>query len=192
MAGNYDKSGENNPNYKGGISQIYSLEDILSFGQEFVESVKSKLLTKIKICDKTQCWNWTGNIFQRSKRPRMSVGVTSFLTSRVSWLVYNLNDPKELLVCHHCDNILCINPEHLYLGTNQDNSNDMVARGRQADQRGGKNPYAALTDAQAKEIKIILKTDKKVVQRHLAKKYNVHFSTISAINTGRIWGWLIV
>src|SRR5258708_24762522 len=72
-------------------------------------------------------------------------------------LVYSLvkGDPGELKVCHSCDNRICCNPKHLWLGTNQDNMDDAKSKGRTL--VGIKNPRATLTEDQVRAIKRLLK-----------------------------------
>jgi hypothetical protein len=79
--------------------------------------------------EKTEsCWIWKGVIV------RGGYGHTFFKKSvkahRFSYMIHKGELEKEKMVCHKCDNPLCVNPEHLYLGTAKDNHNDMVNRGR--------------------------------------------------------------
>ena len=89
--------------------------------------------------------------------------------------------PKGLLVLHLCDNPGCINPAHLYIGTNQDNADDMVERDRST--RGEKHGSAKLTEKKVKEIR----SNKKDSLIDLGKKYGVRQSTISKIKHNRTW-----
>ena len=89
--------------------------------------------------------------------------------------------PKGLSVLHLCDNPGCINPAHLYTGTQQDNINDMIKRGRSA--KGEKNGRAKLTGQQVKEMR----SNKKDSQTSLAKKYRVSRRTIFKIKNNRTW-----
>lgn len=61
-------------------------------------------------------------------------------THRAAWRIARFAIPEGMCVLHHCDNRLCCNPNHLFLGTHSDNSRDMVAKGRQAsgDRNGGR------------------------------------------------------
>jgi hypothetical protein len=101
--------------------------------------------------------------------------------------------PKGLLVCHKCDNPRCINPEHWFLGTPKDNTQDMIKKGRNfkvrtnrpdlyIDNRGEKSGNAKLTDNDIRNIR----ADNRTV-RDIAKSYGVHNSVISRIKTFKSW-----
>ena len=96
--------------------------------------------------------------------------------------------PDGLVVRHKCDNRLCINPEHLELGTVRDNVLDMVKRGRHKSQRGSNNNLAKLNEDDVSKIKALLKRIKRIV--YIASMFNVSSSTICDIRAGRTWGHL--
>ena len=79
--------------------------------------------------DPDGCWNFTGH------KDRLGYGKVKFrgkrfLAHRAAYMITNGHLPEGLLVCHHCDNPSCINPQHLFLGTNYDNTMDAVRKGR--------------------------------------------------------------
>lgn len=92
--------------------------------------------------------------------------------------------PKGMCVCHRCDNPLCVNPDHLFLGTRADNNADMVAKGRSAS--GERNGAHKLT---MKKVQDIRKRYAKggVTHRSLAKDHNVSHVLIGSIIRREIW-----
>jgi len=84
-------------------------------------------------------------------------------------------------VCHHCDNPPCVNPSHLYVGTKQQNHDDMVRRGHQA--RGQKLPQTKLTDEQVREIRTLHASG--VSQKDLVARFGVTKGHMSGIVNGR-------
>jgi hypothetical protein len=78
-----------------------------------------------------RCWEWTAVRLKFGYGKINIIGKT-VSTHRFSWIINNGEIPDKLNVLHHCDNPCCIRISHLFLGTNQDNSNDMVLKGRVA------------------------------------------------------------
>jgi len=80
------------------------------------------------------CWTW-GGATNRKGYGRFTVGGKLRLAHRLVWAWTRGPIPDGVRVLHHCDNPACVNPKHLFLGTDQDNTNDMVAKGRARWQR---------------------------------------------------------
>ena len=99
---------------------------------------------------------------------------------RLSWELHNGPIPVGLVVCHKCDNSSCINPDHLFIGTQADNVADYVKKGLVI--RGEDRAQARLTEDQ---VRAILKSSSPHVQ--LPKVYNVAPETIAGIKKRRKW-----
>lgn len=96
------------------------------------DSLKDRLLKNIDITN--FCWNWSGckdELGYGRIHYKNNIGRRPYIgTHRASWIVFNGDIPDGLLVLHKCDNPSCINPDHLFLGTNRDNCNDKMKKGR--------------------------------------------------------------
>lgn len=84
-----------------------------------------------------KCWNWT-NGKDRDGYGSFNIGYDNLRAHRFAYYLHNKVDPKELQVCHTCDNPSCVNPNHLFLGTTQDNTKDRDLKGRHNPARGDK------------------------------------------------------
>ncbi len=104
------------------------------------------------------------------------------LTHRVMYELINGPVPEGKCVCHTCDNPPCINPTHLFLGTQSDNMQDCVKKGRCYNPRGEAHPSAKLTEMQAQKIK-----SSPLLTSILAKDYGVSIGTIRSIKRGTTW-----
>lgn len=94
--------------------------------------------------------------------------------------------PAGLFVCHTCDNRSCVNPEHLFLGTNEDNMKDAAAKGRTA--RGEKNGQVKLTSRQILKIRGLYQSG--LTQQKIADRFGIHQVHVSDIILRRRWAWL--
>lgn len=128
------------------------------------------------------CWIWCGaslpkgygllcNTYNRKYPIR---------AHRASWIVNNGPIPKGLHVLHTCDTPACINPRHLYLGTNKDNVKDREKKGR--GHRGERHCFSKLTE---QNVMSILQDSRP--QCEIAAHYGVKHNTISNIKTGTSW-----
>jgi hypothetical protein len=103
----------------------------------FTEFIKQKFLSKCEITD--DCWIW-----KAGKMPQgygsFSVNRKTYSAHRFSWRMFIGEVPPGLFVCHkrHCNNKACVNPNHLYLGTNRENQLDSVATGNFRNQNTNK------------------------------------------------------
>ena len=100
----------------------------------------------------------------------------------------SLEDIKGKVVRHICDVKWCVNPKHLLLGTQQDNMNDMLSRGRHVTPRGTANGNAALTSEQVQQIRTsYVKGSRVSGQRALGRQFGVNSTTILSIVHGHTW-----
>lgn len=126
------------------------------------------------------CWNWQGPR-QPGWHGRLRFKGRMTSAHRVAWTLQNGAIPRGMYVCHHCDNPLCCNPSHLFLGTGRDNAADRHRKGRDA--RGEQNGHAKLTDQAVRVIRAELHESTEV----LAKRFGVSTSTIHNVRNGRLW-----
>lgn len=106
---------------------------------------------------------------------------------RISWVLHSGSAvPDETNVCHRCDNPSCVNPDHLFLGTQLDNMSDCKAKGRLADTHRENNPNHRVTEQQVREIRARYASSK-TPGRQLAREFGIHFSTIYRILRREIW-----
>jgi hypothetical protein len=89
-------------------------------------------------------------------------------------------EPGDAYVLHRCDNRRCVNPDHLFLGTFQDNMDDMVAKRRQA--WGRRKPNAKLNNVLARRIAASSES-----HAELARRHGVSIVTIWQIRNGKTW-----
>lgn len=105
--------------------------------------------------------------------------------NRVAWELYRGPIPDGMHVLHKCDNRVCVNPDHLFLGTHLDNMRDMKAKGRlivAPITKGEASPLHKLTLLQAKEIKY-----SSVSYTKLAAKFCVSVAAVQKIKHNKMW-----
>lgn len=105
---------------------------------EFSNSEKNKFLSHI--IKKEDCWSWDSTT--RFGYGKFRIKDKEYMAHRVSYYLNFGIDPKDLFVCHKCDNRICVKPEHLFLGSNRDNMQDALLKGRMF--LGEKNSFSKL------------------------------------------------
>ena len=128
------------------------------------------------------CHEWTGYT-AGTGYGQLTHRMKTFYVHRVAWELANGPIPDEQQVLHRCDNRKCVNPEHLFLGTLDDNMADMTAKRRQA--HGPKCYHAKLTVEQVHEIR--RSTER---QQTIADRYGITNSTVSVIKSGQTWRYV--
>ncbi len=144
-------------------------------------SVKERLLSKTDITD--NCWLFMGAFDEKGYGHIRDGSVKK--AHRVSWEVHVGPIPQNLFVLHKCDKRNCVNPAHLYLGTQLDNMKDRDIRGRRASTKGSNHPGAVLSDIQVLAIRQSLHEGINIDD--LAIKYKVTKWCILDIKNRRSW-----
>ena len=132
------------------------------------------------------CWLWTGFIMHRGYG-LMSLSRKSRRAHRVSYALF-VGDPGDMFVCHACDVRCCVNPEHLWLGTPQQNTNDMKRKGRWP--VGGASQRARVTDAQVLELRQARHGGARFAA--LSREFGISETQVRSICLGNSWAHLPV
>jgi len=175
--------------------------------RDFTETFQSRFWSHVDKRD--SCWLWTGTT-NRAGYGVLSQGYRQFLAHRVAYELTYGPLPDEYFACHHCDNPPCVRPDHLFAGTNAENTADRNRKGRQVKdchvapehrpygqrngaythpesvRRGEANGSAKLSIADIKAIRQEYDTIATPISR-LAVRYGVSSSSIGDIVHRRTW-----
>ena len=134
------------------------------------------------------CWRWTGAKDGGGYGVYRSPNLSDDKAHRLSWIHYYGEIPEGMHVCHHCDTPSCINPGHLFLGTNQDNVNDKMAKGNHFPMKGRLNGRCKLKEQDV--INIRKSNEDGISYKKLSKMYNLSMTQIGRIVRKESWSWL--
>lgn len=143
------------------------------------ERLRQRLIARVR--KSGDCW--LARPGSPNEYARVRINGILYGAHRVSYIVFRGPIPKSLLVCHTCDVRACINPDHLFLGTVQDNALDAKRKGRSTRLRGAeRGAQVKLTDAQVRVIRSDARS-----QSVIAAEYGVDQSLISRIKSRKLW-----
>jgi len=164
---------------------------IIPTSQKSRSLIEERFWRKVK--KSTGCWNWTASCFKHPRTREETYGCFWVGDKRektgkmatahsIAWMLVKGEIKDGLKVLHKCDNPRCVNPEHLFLGTQMDNVQDMINKGRGKKQRGSKHYNAKLTEQEVKEIRSLYQRgtgrNNPGNSQMLAKKYGITQATI--------------
>lgn len=131
-----------------------------------------------------ECWLWTA-----CKNPQgygtLSVGGKPWQAHRYSYHLNVGEIPPGMYVCHHCDNPACVRPDHLFLGTHQDNMTDKARKGRAPVLAGVENGCAKLTEGQVMDIRRQMASGGSPAA--IARQFDIAPESVRRIARGKAW-----
>lgn len=142
-----------------------------------------------KICfGFSDCWYWFGSQDTGGYGVIRDKNLNSTKAHRLSWNLFYGEIPDKMMVLHKCDVRNCVNPDHLFLGTQNDNMKDMAKkkRGVNVPRIGERNPMHKLNSESVKSIRIEY-SHGKISYKNLGKKYNVSPMTICRVVNYKLW-----
>lgn len=129
----------------------------------------------------TGCHLWMGALRGKGYGS-FSIGNKDHIASRVAYELYTGHIPENMVVCHSCNQPSCVNPNHLYIGSYSDNTQQAVRDGRHFVAAGQKNGQVKLTDDQV----LAIRKDSRY-QREIAKDYGISQLHVSRIKRKLVW-----
>lgn len=167
-----------------GLNQFAERKLLEETGKK-AEDLKIRFWKKVSKQKEDECWIW--NAYKHKKGYGYFHANGSVMKShRISFILENKTlIPKGMCICHSCDNPSCVNPNHLWMGTNMDNIKDSLMKGRRIGLRGEKNNSCKLKSKEVLKIRELFL--QKIKAKHIAKMFNIGISMIYAIKQRRNW-----
>lgn len=153
---------------------------------------------QVRVDEPDECWLWTGKLYPDGSG-RLSIRGIPLKVSQLSYFIHwGLHPYTGLVVCHTCDDRACVNPMHLWLGTQAENMADCRRKGRTCAgdkaslrrythlvRKGVNHHNARLTDHLVAKIRMLRKSG--LTQRKIAKKFGIKQPQVSRICHGVRW-----
>jgi HNH endonuclease len=150
-------------------------------GEENLSRIK-KYFDKYAV-KQEECWDWKGII---DSTGYTVLGIRPHIKGhRASWIIHKGPIPIGMNVCHSCDNRKCTNPEHLWIGSQKENIQDKIKKGRANTPKGSDLKQAKLKEEDVEYIKILLIEG--LTCGDIARYYEVSRKIISRIKNGETW-----
>lgn len=142
------------------------------------DSVIQRFMANVERIPGVDCWIFVG--YSSAGYGQMMVDKKTIGAHRLSWMIHRGEIPEGIRVLHKCDNSFCVNPDHLFLGTQAENMADMARKGRAS--RGDDHVHAKLSaDAVGK-----IRMDSRSI-REIAREFGVGHVTILRVKRGERW-----
>jgi hypothetical protein len=148
------------------------------------ESAKERFEKKFKKGNINDCWDWEATVHGQGYGHFKFNGKVE-KAHRFAYKLYKGEFPEYLLVLHNCDNTKCVNPDHLFLGTHQDNNDDKESKNRGNHIGGEKHYKAILTMAQVRRIREFSKCG--IRNYELAKTFKISRFMVSNVILNKVY-----
>lgn len=151
------------------------------------ESAEERFMFYVMPEPNSGCWFWMGSCKAKMPYGNLKVRGKTEIAHRVSYRLFVGEIPANKIVRHRCDIPLCVNPEHLELGTHKENARDRDFRGRANSLRGENHPHTKLTDSIVLEIRRLWKIGGRR-QSEIASLMGVTKSIVQRVCSRKVWG----
>lgn len=162
----------------------------VSFNME-KKTLEQRFWEKVDIRGEDECWRWL-----RSQDGHgygvFGIGRKTYKAYRIAYIISNGGIPDGFIVCHRCNNRICVNPSHLYAGTVSDNAQDSIRAGTyyHYEALGEDTGFAKLKNSDVIDIKKMLRDGKSC--NSIGLMYGVTRTAIWCIKHEKTWGWLSI
>jgi hypothetical protein len=146
--------------------------------------LEDRFWEKVDKGDPDECWEWQGAKLVNGYG-RIAINSSGQVESahRVAYVLGGKGSiEKGLFVCHACDNPSCVNPNHLFLGTAKENTQDMIKKGRNDNRKGENSAVNKLNEEQV----LAIREDPRST-RAIAKEFGLGASTVCEIKNRKLW-----
>jgi hypothetical protein len=132
------------------------------------------------------CWIWLKSCLKSGGYGQFNINGDMWRAHVLSYVLTRGDIPDGIWICHHCDNPKCVNPDHLFPGTPQDDMTDMIKKGRAKHAFCETHPSSLHTDAQIANLKAWL-LEGKTSKARLGRMFNFDRSSVTKIGKGLLW-----
>ncbi len=151
-------------------------------------SLWNRFWDKVRLVNPMHCWEWQGTLNWAGYGLFWLNGTNQNKAHRIAWTLIFGEIPQDTCVLHTCDNVKCVNPYHLWLGTQADNCADMGRKGRRSGSRGAANFHCKLNRNKVLSIRSLRAQG--VRQKDIASIFDIMPSTVGQIVHRKTWRYI--